>query len=87
MKGDSAAWRTMKKYNIQDVELLEKVYLKLRPSIPNHPSVAKLRDRVGCPNCGSDDVRRNGTRVVVSSLKQRWVCHGCLATFTTGLRS
>lgn len=87
MKGDEKAWNKMSAYNKQDVVLLEKVYERLKPHIPNHPSVAKLRDRVGCPNCGSDDVRRNGTRVVVSSLKQRWVCHGCLATFTTGLRS
>lgn len=84
MKGDKKAWANLKSYNKQDVELLEKVYLKLRPSIPNHPSVALLRDHgPGCPHCGSEDITRNGTRVRFKTIAQRWVCHSCCATFLT----
>lgn len=86
MKGDQKAWRIMKSYNKRDVELLEKVYERLKPSIHNHPSIAKLLDRVGCPNCGSEDVRRNGIRVTHMQRKQRWVCHECCATYTTWIR-
>ncbi|KKL77716.1 hypothetical protein LCGC14_2032160, partial [marine sediment metagenome] len=38
MAGDTSAWREMKKYNIQDVRLLEDMYDALLPWIKNHPN-------------------------------------------------
>jgi len=55
MKG---ALEEMEIYNIQDVEVLEEVYLKLRPYIKSHPNVAVYMDidkRV-CSACGSDNL-------------------------------
>lgn len=55
--GDMKAWKKMKKYNIQDVELLERVYNKLLPWIDNHPSLSILENRPdSCPNCGGTNV-------------------------------
>lgn len=51
--GDEGAWRTMKRYNVQDVRLTERVYERLLPWIKNHPHPGLYGgDRSGCPNCG-----------------------------------
>lgn len=44
---------TMKKYNKQDVDLLEKIYNKLLPFADNHPNMALAVGRPDlCPRCG-----------------------------------
>lgn len=54
MAGDKKAQRHFKKYNIQDVETLEELYLELRPWIKNHPQMNVLTGRpTACPKCGS----------------------------------
>lgn len=51
--GDENAWRTMKRYNVQDVRLTERVYYRLLPWIKNHPHPGLYGgDSDGCPNCG-----------------------------------
>jgi hypothetical protein len=47
-------------YNNQDVVLLEKVYLKLRPYIKNHPNVTLYDDKHGnrCPSCGGKHLHK-----------------------------
>ena len=53
MNGDPDSWKTMKKYNKQDVVILEKIYLKMLPWMNGHPNIAFLRDAMdGCVNCG-----------------------------------
>lgn len=54
--GDNKALAYMEEYNRGDVELLEEVYLKLRPWIKGHPSCSLYMETDGptCPNCGSD---------------------------------
>lgn len=47
--------KKMEKYNKKDVELLEGIYLKLRPYMKNHPNMAIYGDAEGCPTCGSKD--------------------------------
>lgn len=56
--GDEAALKEMAIYNVEDVRLLEQVYLKLRPWIKSHPNIGlyTLSDGVVCPNCGSEKV-------------------------------
>lgn len=56
--GDEEALAYMEKYNIGDTELLEKVYLKLRPWIRNHPNIGLYIDSNStvCPNCGSEHI-------------------------------
>lgn len=58
----------MKKYNLQDVNLLEKLYFRLLPFIRNHPNLGDITQTDGiCPKCASPNItpygsapRRNG---------------------------
>jgi DNA polymerase elongation subunit (family B) len=84
MSGNKASWGKMIKYNIQDVVLLEKVYLKLRSWNPNHPSMAALKGVRGCPVCGSERVQSNGFRATTKRLQQRWRCIDCGHSYTGG---
>lgn len=58
VNGDNPSLKYMEEYNKGDVELLEKVYLRLRPWIKRHPNLAlySLSDGISCPNCGSNDI-------------------------------
>ena len=80
MAGNDKSWKTMKKYNIQDVKLLEKLYLHLLPWIQNHPNHAlyKDTDRPVCPNCGSTHVVKNGVEHLKTLSYQRYRCGDCL---------
>lgn len=50
----------MQTYNNMDVELLEKLYYKLRPAIANHPNMARLMNvHDACPQCGSGPEHHN----------------------------
>lgn len=78
MNGDPKAWRLMEKYNIGDVKLLEKVYLKLRPYIQNHPNYNVFNDtNHACPNCGSKSIQRRGYSYSRTTKYQRWQCQNC----------
>lgn len=78
MKGDSAAWAQMKKYNKQDVVLLEKVYLKLRPWADNHPAMNLLEDRPdACPKCGGTDLQSKGVTRTKTQTYRRYRCYSC----------
>lgn len=58
MRGDETSRQTMVEYNIQDVNLLEDVYLRLRHWDNTLPNLAQYYDdsNVRCPACGSEDV-------------------------------
>jgi hypothetical protein len=54
MAGIPKAWKMMKEYQIQDVNLLLDLYDILLPWIKNHPHVGVSQDKPkGCRNCGS----------------------------------
>lgn len=57
--GDDKALNYMEEYNKGDVELLEEVYLKLRPWIRPHPNLGIFIESSTpvCPNCGSADIK------------------------------
>jgi hypothetical protein len=78
MRGDSKAWATMKRYNKQDVLLLERVYDKLLPWIGNHPNVSTLQDiENGCRNCGSRHIQKRGYLVTATGKRPRYQCQDC----------
>lgn len=56
--GEEKALKEMEQYNIQDTELLERVYLRLRPWIRSHPNLSLYMVAEGavCPNCGSSKI-------------------------------
>lgn len=75
MNGDAASWKLMKKYNEQDVALLEKVYLLMRPWAGTHPNVNK--GGTACPKCGSIEVQKRGFSYTLLRQKQRYQCLTC----------
>lgn len=69
MAQEPAALRLMKKYNIKDTVLTEKLYVKLRPWIVNHPYIGSgdvvIEDNdiiYTCPTCESTRNDRNQRR-------------------------
>lgn len=74
--GDMSAWKKMKVYNKQDVVLLEKVYLALRPWMKTHPVVST--EIANCPNCDSAKMVKDGFYRAGSGLTyQKWECQSC----------
>ena len=76
MANDPKSWRTMRKYNIQDVVLLEKIYNKLSAWYPTHPNITT--DFSSCASCGGKDfIRRGFTYTATNKKKQRLACRNC----------
>lgn len=76
LNGSKAAVRDMVTYNKQDVELLEKVFLKLRPYMENHISRG-LFGKTGCPRCGSHHIQSRGVHRAVTRIYNRFQCQKC----------
>jgi uncharacterized protein YprB with RNaseH-like and TPR domain len=74
-EGDTDAQKRMQKYCIQDVVLLEDVYIRLRPYILNHPNVGTGGD--GCEACGSHRIQKRGFRFTKKFRIQRLQCTDC----------
>ena len=78
MAGDNKAWAEMKKYQIQDVDLLIDLYEKLLPWIQAHPVVGLYSGvEDGCANCGSTDLREEGEYVGQTGVYTQYVCEDC----------
>ena len=70
--------RKMRKYNDQDVRLLERIYLKLRPYMASHPNVGDMTQTNGiCPKCGSNQLQKRGFNPKRSGKVQRYQCVDC----------
>lgn len=78
-EGNAASWNKMKKYNAHDVDLLEKVYLKLRPWMINHPNLNLYARGEGCPKCGGPDkqIQSRGEYEARTRLYKRYQCQSC----------
>ena len=76
MQGDKSAVRDMEKYNQQDVLLLEKVFMKLRPHCASHIN-RELFGGIGCPRCSSTNVQSRGTHRAITKVYQRFCCNDC----------
>jgi hypothetical protein len=78
MAGDEAAWRQMRRYNLQDVRLLQDTYDRLKPWIVGHPNTALHNGVVdGCRVCGGTDLAREGYAYTQAGVFQRYSCRGC----------
>lgn len=76
MQGDKDAVLEMVEYNKQDVLLLEKVFLKLRPYCASHVN-RELYGSIGCPRCGSNEVQSRGLHRAITKTYQRFCCQDC----------
>ncbi len=78
MAGDKKAWKEMKEYQIQDVNLLIDLYEILKPWIKSHPNVSLSDgDGAGCTNCGSNNLERRGITRNATASYQRYQCRDC----------
>lgn len=79
MKGDGSALKEMETYNIGDVQLLEEIYLVLRPFIKPHPNLNVIvgSEEVACPSCMSKDLNWSGTYYTQVSAYQAFSCNAC----------
>jgi len=80
--GDTSAIEDMVTYNIQDVKLLEEVYLKLRPYAPAIVNRALFKQSNVCPSCGSSEFIKYGFKYNRTRVVQRYRCSGCGHVFT-----
>jgi hypothetical protein len=83
MQGDAKALARMVRYNKQDVVLLEKVYLKLRPYMTSHPNAGLDSLAACCPICGSGHFTKKGFKYNRTVTRQQYQCQapGCGAWF------
>ncbi len=79
MAGDEKAWDRMRKYNKQDVVLLEKIYNKFKPWHTAHPNITIKQTNVEplCPACGSQKVQKRGYNYLMAYRTQRYLCTAC----------
>ena len=77
MQGDKKAIRLMKKYNQKDVVLTERLYVKLRQWVKNHPNMCDFEIDFGeepeysCPTgCGGKVVRKDQRRTRCFAIRQ-----------------
>lgn len=73
MAGDASKTRKMALYNAQDVRLLERVYLKLRPFCGG----ILLHLGASCTTCGSDEVQFRGRYITRTKERKRYQCQKC----------
>lgn len=77
LEGDEEAIAKMVAYNKGDVALLERVFLKLRPFMPNHINRELYGGKVGCPRCGSNKTQSRGTHRNATRSYRRYQCKDC----------
>lgn len=79
MKEIRASRKIMERYNKRDVIILERVYLRMRPWVKNHPNWGAYEDGLRCPSCGGTHFHRKSTAVVKHLRYPRFQCQkaGC----------
>lgn len=82
LDGDEKAWKLMKKYNKQDVILLENVYNRLAPWMHNHPNihlqlVNDTNPQCTNPDCQSHKMQKRGFGRTNTTIHQRYQCQDC----------
>lgn len=80
MAGNPKAWAVMRKYNPKDVIATERLYLRLRPYMQQHPNVAVYDDEsetTSCPSCGGTRLQRRGFYFTDTGRYQRFSCNAC----------
>lgn len=73
------AWNKMRRYCNHDVDLLEPLFLKLRPYLPANLNLAFLGGKTGlvCPVCESENLQWRGFARTASRRYRRYQCQDC----------
>lgn len=78
MKNDPEAWALMKKYNMQDVIITERLYDRVRAWIPNHPHLGVYTGfNDVCPVCLAPDLQEIGVAVAQVTSYTEYRCTEC----------
>lgn len=79
LAGNADAWDEMEKYNLNDVTILEELYVKVRPYLPARFNfgIYSDSDTVSCPVCGGNHLHKRGFYHTNVSRFQRYVCNDC----------
>lgn len=79
LANNPAAWDEMEKYNVQDIIILEELYLRILPWMKNHPNMGVYMesDVPVCPKCGSKHVHFRGYTHTNVSKFRRFQCQDC----------
>jgi DNA polymerase III alpha subunit (gram-positive type) len=75
--GDTEVLDAMMEYCINDVLVTERIYLKLRPFMYNHPIMHAKGDNHICPACGSEKTSGNGSYRTKHYKVYRQRCTSC----------
>lgn len=79
MAGDRKAWERMRRYNVNDVRITDKVYERMLPWISNHPHVGLYADDPEvnvCGRCGGRLQRRGYATTALGRFQKFW-CRDC----------
>lgn len=83
LNGDAKAWKMLDKYCKNDVDKTTKIYLKMRPFMHQHPSLARISGDWGsCPRCGGYQHRVKAYRTTNTSRYRQYQCLECLGFFS-----
>lgn len=74
ISGNMKSWRQMLRYNVKDVLLLERLYLRLRPWMKTHPHIGI---DAACPKCGSKRIQWRGLGMNATVAYRRFQCQSC----------
>jgi len=79
MQGCPNQWRKMIRYCKGDIDLLEKVYLKIRPYAASHVNVAVYdpKGKLQCVKCGSYKILEQGYHYTNVSKFKSYSCKDC----------
>ena len=79
MADDPKAWREMKKYQIQDVNILIDIYEEFKPWMGNnHPNAAIFNGKPdSCIVCGSESLQSRGQAYTSTGAYPRYQCQSC----------
>lgn len=88
MNNVPSAWKLMKEYNIQDVNLMTPLYEAVIPWAKTPPNMGLYvdADELTCRKCGSINVIKNGIERKVTVKYQRYKCQDCGANLRGRLR-
>lgn len=76
-RNESAAWKEMKVYNVQDVRLTEALFDYLGPWIKGMPHRSLWTGEYGCYSCGSANLEQSGYHMTPANVFVRLHCNDC----------
>lgn len=77
MAGSELDQRRLKRYNIGDIRLTERMYDRRRGMMPTHPTLKGASGVLSCNQCGSSSLEENGTYQAQVLVYPQYRCVRC----------